>query len=224
MSSGSASAAKSTAIGNVLWQKQPKANAELFALTYGALVGELLRDLERSDAISSELDRMGHSMGIRSIEEFLAKIALSDTPIHVGNAFTETPETIRMALRMFFGINADCRWKENNANASAAAAGDGAAAAEASSGGGGGRSTYSLFFTENPLTLFVELPEDVSVEETLEYNQLLAGWCRGVLEMLQFDCTCKIQQSILQGDTINEISITLNQILQEGAGEDYQEE
>ena len=34
------------ASGQALWAKMPKANAELFALTYGSLVTELVRDCE----------------------------------------------------------------------------------------------------------------------------------------------------------------------------------
>lgn len=34
------------AAGQALWAKMPKANAELFALTYGSLVTELVRDCE----------------------------------------------------------------------------------------------------------------------------------------------------------------------------------
>jgi len=231
--STSAASAKSNAIGNVLWNKQPKANAELFALTYGALMGELLRDLEKPDLICAELDRMGHSMGIRSVEEFLAKAGgASDIPLPaIGGTFAETPQVLKMALRMFFGIAADSRWKDaagtggtGGATTAASVAGPGGdgTAAGVSGGGDSSKTTYALLFTENPLTLFVELPEELS--DTLEYNQLLAGWCRGVLELLQFDCTCKISQSVLAGDGVNEITVTLNQVLQEGAGEDYQEE
>lgn len=184
-------ATKSTTVqANALWQKQPKVNSELFALTYGALVGELLRDLEKTDLIQSELDRMGHSMGIRSAEEFLAR-----SDMNCKN-FSDTPEVLKMALRMFFGVAADTRSKSDD-------------------------SMFSVLFSDNPLTLFVELPDEY---ETLEYSQLLAGWCRGVLEMLQFDCACKVEQSMLTGDAVNEISISLNQVLQEGAGEEYQEE
>lgn len=196
------SSSKSAAVqANVLWQKQPKANAELFALTYGALMRELLNDLEKPELIVAELDRIGHSMGMRCMEEFLAKAN------ETTNNFEETPELLKMALRMFFGIAADSRWKQDETSDT---------------------TCYGVFFSENPLTLFVELPEDhMNGEEEgkpLEYNQLLAGWCRGVLELLQMECKVVIAQSVLNGDSVNEIRIQLQQVLQEGAGEDYQEE
>ena len=39
-----------TSSGHILWSKVPKANAELFALTYGALVTELIRDYDNDPA------------------------------------------------------------------------------------------------------------------------------------------------------------------------------
>lgn len=202
-SSSAASSASASAQqqANWLWQRQPKASVELFALTYGALVGELLRDLERSDLISAELDRMGHSMGLRGMEELLAtqqQQAPDLGAVVAGGAsgsFPETAAVLQTALKMFFGISTD----------------------EAHSRVDG----YSLLFVDNPFTIFVELPDDYA---GLEYCALLTGWCRGCLEVLQMDCACEMRQSVLKGDAVNEISVTLNQVIRDGAGEDYQEE
>ena len=181
---------------NTLWHKQPKANAELFALTYGALVAELVRDLEQTDKIQQELDRMGHSMGIRCIEEVLAKA--SELRVQT---FSDTKNVVKVAFRMFWGLTVDI-----------------APAVDADA------SSFTLRFSDNPLTIFVELPDD---RQDLEYSQLFAGMLRGMLEMLQFDCHCKVISSPLtpgSNSNMTEISVTLQQVLQEGAGEDYQEE
>ena len=180
----------SSAQANALWAKQNKANAELFALTYGALVGELIRDLETTEKIQEELDRMGHSMGIRCIEEFLAKSDLVKC-----QSFLESAELMKMALKMFLCITVDTAERSDSA--------------------------YNISLPENPLAIFVELPED---RMDLEYSQLLCGLVRGMLEMLQFDVECRMVQSQLKGDDTNEISVRLNQVLQDGAGEEYQEE
>lgn len=179
-----------TVQGNALWTKQPKANAELFALTYGSLVGELIRDLETTEKIQEELDRMGHSMGIRCIEEFLAK---SDQV--KCQTFVESADLMKMALKMFLGVTAETVERSDSA--------------------------YNITLPENPLAIFVELPED---RVDLEYSQLLCGLVRGMLEMLQFDVECRLVQSQLKGDDVNEMSVMLNQVLQDGAGEEYQEE
>jgi trafficking protein particle complex subunit 3 len=172
-----------------LWQKQAKCNAEFFALTYGALVAELLRDLEDAPQITAELDRMGHSMGVRCIEEVLAKTGVST------KSFSETAELCATAFRMFLGLPVETKLVSDTA--------------------------YTISFADNPLAIFVELPAG---NENLEYSQLLAGMVRGMLEMLQFDVSSRIASTVLGGGDTNEIAVELKQILQEGAGEDYQEE
>ena len=49
-------------------------NAELFALTHGAFVRQILRDREDDvEATNGALERIGRSIGARIIEEYLAK-------------------------------------------------------------------------------------------------------------------------------------------------------
>ena len=48
-------------------------NSELFTLTYGALVSQLLKDYENVDDVNKQLERMGYNIGIRLIEDFLAR-------------------------------------------------------------------------------------------------------------------------------------------------------
>jgi trafficking protein particle complex subunit 3 len=203
--------------GNALWQKQPKANAELFALTYGAMVGELIRDLEKTDKIQEELDRMGHSMGIRCVEEFLAKAGGDVISNTSNNSFADTADLMKMAIKMFLGVSAIDYTPPDGNTTNTTTAGN----ATGGSGSGNSSNQYSIFLPENPLAIFVELPED---RLDLEYSQLLCGLVRGMLEMLQFDVSCQMVQSQLKGDDVNEIRVQLQQVLQEGAGEEYQEE
>ena len=203
----------------LLWQKQAKCNAEFFALTYGALVAELLRDLEDAPQIQAALDKMGHSIGVRCIEEVLAKsseaaastasttattasstlsssLSSPTTLFSTTSSFVETTELIRTALRMFLGITVEVPQKNDTA--------------------------YTLQFSDNPLALFVELPDTFAKD--LEYSQLLAGMVRGMLEMLQFEVSCKITNSVLRGGDTNEMRVELKQILQADFAEEYQEE
>lgn len=48
-------------------------NSELFTLTYGAMVSQLMRDYENVEDVNKQLERMGYNIGIRLIEDFLAK-------------------------------------------------------------------------------------------------------------------------------------------------------
>jgi hypothetical protein len=51
-------------------------NAELFTLTYGALVVQLIQDYEDYEEVNKQLDKMGYNIGTRLIEDFLAKSKL----------------------------------------------------------------------------------------------------------------------------------------------------
>lgn len=113
-----------------MWQKQDKCNAEFFALTYGALVAELLRDFEDDASVSNELDRMGHSIGVRCIEEVLAKA----NNVPTQSFASDTPDICALAFRMFLGIQLE----SNKAS----------------------DTSYTLTFNENPLATFVELPKE----------------------------------------------------------------
>lgn len=48
-------------------------SGELFTLTYGALVAQLLKDYEDVDAVNRQLDKIGYNIGLRMIDDFLAK-------------------------------------------------------------------------------------------------------------------------------------------------------
>lgn len=48
-------------------------NAELFTLTYGALVVDLLRDLESEEEVNNQLEKIGYNMGVRIADDLLSK-------------------------------------------------------------------------------------------------------------------------------------------------------
>lgn len=105
-------------------------NSELFTLTYGALVTQLLKDYENPEDVNRQLDRMGYNIGVRVIEDFLAR---TNTPR--CNDMRDTAEKIQSAFKMYLGVNPTI--------SSWSAASD----------------EFSLVFDQNPLTEFVELPE-----------------------------------------------------------------
>ena len=186
------SKSSATASGQSLWAKAPKPNADLFALTYGALVTEVIRDHEENvEKVNETLEQIGYSIGIRCVDEFLAK---SNAPY--CKTLEETMEVLaKTAFKMFLGISADSQAHTPT--------------------------TFSITFQENPLALFVELPESFSA---LEYNNLYCGVVRGALEMLNYKVSCTFLQSPLKGNEVHEIKVDLKQVLQDGAGDDYKEE
>jgi len=51
-----------------------KVSAELVTLTYGTIVAQLCKDFDSDYAeVNRQLDRMGYNIGLRLIEDFLAK-------------------------------------------------------------------------------------------------------------------------------------------------------
>ena len=84
--------------GQALWNKVPKVNAELFALTYGALVTEVIRDNDENlSAVNEQLEKIGYSIGIRCVDEFLAK---SNAPY--CKSLAETVDVLgKTAFKMF---------------------------------------------------------------------------------------------------------------------------
>ena len=70
-----------------------KVNAELVTLTYGTIVAQLCTDYEYDYAqVNQQLDKMGYNIGMRLVEDFLAK---SNTG-RCGN-FRDTAEMISKA-------------------------------------------------------------------------------------------------------------------------------
>lgn len=109
-----------------------KVNSELVTLTYGALVAQMIKDYENTDDVNKQLERLGYNMGIRLIEDFLAKTS-------TGRCLDlkDTADKLQSAFRMYLGI------QPNIANWSSA--GD----------------EFSLILDTNPLTELVELPDEL---------------------------------------------------------------
>ncbi|XP_016186484.1 trafficking protein particle complex subunit 3-like [Arachis ipaensis] len=63
--------------GDSIFANLEHMNAELFTLTYGAIVRQLITDLEEVDEVNKQLDQMGYNIGVRLIDEFLAKSNIS---------------------------------------------------------------------------------------------------------------------------------------------------
>uniref|UniRef100_A0A6M2DLJ1 Trafficking protein particle complex subunit n=1 Tax=Xenopsylla cheopis TaxID=163159 RepID=A0A6M2DLJ1_XENCH len=106
-----------------------KVNAELLTLTYGALVSQMIKDFDNIEDVNKQLERIGYNMGVRLIEDFLAKTSY-------GRCLDmrDTADKIQQAFRMYLGIQPTLSsW---------------------SSGG----DEFSLLFDSAPLTEFVELP------------------------------------------------------------------
>ena len=141
-----------------------KINAEVVTLTYGTIVAQLCRDLILANtaaqtdytAVNAELDRMGYHIGLRLIEDFLAK---SNTGACAS--FRETAEVIsKVGFKIFLNITPSVtNWSQDG-------------------------KSFNLVLEENPLGDFVELPDDGRAQDELWYSNILCGVLRGALEMV----------------------------------------
>lgn len=166
--------------GEQTWNKMPKMNGELFALTYGAMVMQLIKDYEGVDEVNKQLEKMGYNIGIRLIDEFLAK---SGVGVNCQNP-QETADVIaKVAFKMFLGVTADVTWNSQH-------------------------TSFSLTLFDNPLTEFIELPPAYNgliysnalcgaIRGALEMVQIRAQ-CRIVRDTLRGDEVNEIQVEILE--------------------------
>ncbi|XP_025901445.1 trafficking protein particle complex subunit 3-like protein [Nothoprocta perdicaria] len=158
-------------------QDNHKISRELFVLTYGALVAQLCKDYEKDEDVNTCLDRMGYGIGIRLIEDFLARSAVKKC-----RSYSETADMIaQVAFKMYLGVTP-------SVSCSSAAGNE-----------------FSLILDKNPLVDFVEeLPAE---RASLCYCNLLCGVIRGALEMVHLSAEVTFLQDKLKGDAVTEIGI-----------------
>ena len=167
--------AKPETLGASCWQSVDKVSAELFALTHGALVRQVVKDCEDDvDAVNARLDAMGHAMGTRVIEEYLSRTMTSaSTPGATRcETFEEAAEAVaKIGLRMFLNVSARATdWDDD-------------------------RTACTIEMESNPLAMFVELPEKYG---NLGYCNALCGAIRGALEMVRFRVKCTMASDPLK--------------------------
>jgi hypothetical protein len=168
--------------GDIAFARMEKVNAEIVAITYGALVAQIIAD-KKGDltTVNRELDQMGYNMGIRLIDEFLAKNGTAQS----CQSFDDAVETLaRIAFKMFLGIDAE-------------------AVVDSSS-----KDSFFIIFQDNPLNDFVELPDNL-VRSEFRYSNLYCGIIRGAFEQLHMNVQCEFAKDILRGDDTNSIRVKL---------------
>ncbi|CCE64949.1 hypothetical protein TPHA_0J01270 [Tetrapisispora phaffii CBS 4417] len=174
-------------IGDEIWKnKTEKINAELFAMTYGSIVSQLCQDFQRDyKKVNDQLFTMGYNIGVRLIEDFLARTAMPRCEDMV-----RTAEVIsKCAFKIFLNISPQVsNWSPN-------------------------KEAFSLIFPENPLSEFVELPMDATKD--LWYSNILCGVMKGALEMVQLDCDVYFVSDVLRSEQQTEIRVKLNKVLRD---------
>lgn len=149
---------------------------------------QLCKDYESNYAeVNKQLDKMGYNIGLRLIEEFLAKSSapacsnfrevaemISKVGHHVGGFVSKSRDAQhrQVGFKMFLNIIPTItNWSSDNKQ-------------------------FSLLFDENPLADFVELPDDGRAQDELWFSNILVGVLRGALEMVIFSMPKQAREEI----------------------------
>lgn len=109
-----------------------RVNTDLFSLTYGSLISQLLADLGNDVQVNEKLDSMGYNIGTRLINDFLSKTSTAKC-----RDIRDVADKIKLAFQMYLNVTPNIDdWSES-----------------------GDEFTVNLY--GNPLTEFVELPNSL---------------------------------------------------------------
>ena len=156
---------------------------DLITFMYGGLLVRLTKDIKDISELNTKIENIGYNIGKRLVDDLIDDFHKN---IDQSNQDKLMEKLICQLTQYYLGIIG----KYNQT----------------------AEKEYHLTFTENPISLYVELPESL---EGLCYSNIICGILRGMLEISGFEIKCELVKDKMKGDDINDLKITLVKYIEE---------
>ena len=155
---------------------------ELLTFMYGTLLVRLTKDIKDINELNKKIELIGYDIGKRLVDDLIDDFQRVDQSDQ--NKLME--KLICQLAQHYLGIIGNYNQV--------------------------GENEFHLKFNQNPISLYVELPESL---EGLCYSNIICGIMRGMLEITGFEVKCEFIKDEMKGDDINDIKITLVKYIEE---------
>ncbi len=155
---------------------------ELLTFMYGTLLVRLTKDIKDINELNKRIELIGYDIGKRLVDDLIDDFQRVDQSDQ--NKLME--KLICQLAQHYLGIIGNYNQV--------------------------GENEFHLKFNQNPISLYVELPESL---EGLCYSNIICGIMRGMLEITGFEVKCEFIKDKMKGDDINDIKITLVKYIEE---------
>ena len=155
---------------------------ELLTFMYGTLLVRLTKDIKDINELNKKMELIGYDIGKRLVDDLIDDFQRVDQSDQ--NKLME--KLICQLAQHYLGIIGNYNQV--------------------------GENEFHLKFNQNPISLYVELPESL---EGLCYSNIICGIMRGMLEITGFEVKCEFIKDKMKGDDINDIKITLVKYIEE---------
>ena len=155
---------------------------ELLTFMYGTLLVRLTKDIKDINELNKKIELIGYDIGKRLVDDLIDDFQRVDQSDQ--NKLME--KLICQLAQHYLGIIGNYNQV--------------------------GENEFHLKFNQNPISLYVELPESL---EGLCYSNIICGIMRGMLEITGFEVKCEFVKDKMKGDDINDIKITLVKYIEE---------
>ena len=165
-----------------LYEERKQNKVELLTFMYGSLLVRLTKDIKDINELNTKIENIGYEMGKRLLDDLI-----DDFQKKIDSSNSKLMEIlIKQLAQYYLGIISSLSQVSEK--------------------------EYHLVFKENPISFYVELPEELN---NLCYSNIICGIFRGMLEVSGFEIKCEFVKDKMKGDDVNDLKIELVKIIEE---------